>query len=244
MRSVGWVLVLVLVVVACGPSTKPASGPEPGASAAPAASSAPAPEVKAPEPAPEPFPTKCASSDGGVCAVGDAFADRICKVQLADVGLALFAKGSPWTRGYLTRNTEAWNASGGGSARNKMLFDEEVVILRKRAASAMMVGQGGSYDAVRWDGSCVTLAEEEVTLKKPPKAKASPITWKYLDAPTRDALSADAKIGAAYEKRRKECKGATSGDVSLACVKADAALSDVVIDHVRGGGAVPTPKLP
>jgi hypothetical protein len=51
-------------------------------------------------------------------------------------------------------------------------------------------------------------------------------------------------VGPAYEKRRKECKGITSGDVTAACVKADGALSDAIIEHLRGGGQIPTPKLP
>ena len=116
--------------------------------------------------------------------------------------------------------------------------------MRKRAASAMMVGQGGSFDVLRWDGSCVSLAEGEMTLKKPPKPRASPLSWKELTGPTRDALAADPRVGPAYEKRRKECKGITSGDVTAACVKADGALSDAIIEHLRGGGQIPTPKLP
>jgi len=179
-----------------------------------------------------------------VCAISDALIDRICKLQSMDVALTLLRKGTPWTRGYLSGDTEAWNASGGGSSRYKMLFDEEVLIMRKRAASAMMVGQGAGFDVVRWDGSCVTLSSGEMTMKKPQKPRVSPLAWKYLDGATRDALTADSKVGAAYEKRRKECKGVTTGDVSAACVKADNALSDAIVEYVRGGGALPPPKLP
>jgi hypothetical protein len=236
---------LPVVLLACGARSKPADVPT---DAAPAAS-APAPAASAAQdapaaPPPEAFPTQCASSSDGVCAVSDALIERVCKLQSADVALSLLRKGTPWTHGYLTGDTEAWNASGGGSSRYKMLFDEEVVILRKRAASAMMVGQGGSFDVVRWDGSCVTLSQGEMTLKRPPKPRVSPLSWKYLEAPTRDALSSDAKVGPAYEKRRKECKGVTSGDVSAACVKADNALSDAIVEFVRSGGQLPTPRLP
>ena len=236
-----WLLVTI-VVTACGSKPPPPAEPAPAPSAAPAVSSA-APVASA-APAPEPFPVACASTNDGVCVMSDAFVERVCKLQSTDVALSLLRKGTPWTRGYLTRDTEAWNASGGGSARNKMLFDEEVVVLRKRAASAMMVGQGGSYDAVRWDGSCVTLAQEELTLKKPPRQRSASISWKYLDGATRTALEADPKVGPAQDRRRKECKGATSGEVSLTCIKADTALSEAIVEFVRQGGELPVPKLP
>jgi hypothetical protein len=48
-------------------------------------------------------------------------------------------------------------------------------------------------------------------------------------------------VNAAFLERRSECKGATSGDVSAKCVKADAKLSDAIVAFVRGGGSVPVP---
>ena len=53
---------------------------------------------------------------------------------LALVALALFAKSSPWTRGYLKGDVEAWNASGGVSSGDKLLFDEEVIVLVRRVS--------------------------------------------------------------------------------------------------------------
>jgi hypothetical protein len=169
---------------------------------------------------------------------------RICKVQSTDVALAMLRKGTPWTRAYLRGNTEAWNAADGGSSRYRMMLDEEVLIMRKRAASAMMVGQGAGFDVIRWDGACVSLSEGELTMQKPPKPRATHIAWKELSGPTRDALSADSKVGAAYDKRRKECKGATSGDVTAACEKLDRALGEAIHEFVRNGGEIPTPRLP
>ncbi|MCS6900539.1 MAG: hypothetical protein RMJ98_11350 [Myxococcales bacterium] len=248
MRS--WLLASSLALAAaCSSPPPPAapSPPEPPPSSAPASpppdasASAPAPPLGPPPPA---FPTECAGTQENICQFGDGVVERICKVQSTDVALTLLRGGTPWTRGYLRGNTEAWNAAEGGTARYKMLLDEEVLVLRKRAASTMMVGQGASFDVLRWDGSCVSLSEGELTLKKPPKPRASPISWKELSGPTRDALSADAKVAAAYERRRKECKGVTSGDVSAACVKADGALSDAILEFLRSGGQIPTPTLP
>ena len=245
MRSLTLALAPVLTLLACTPPPRPAdplpAPPAPSASApAPSASA----EAKPEAPAAEPFPTKCASNKDNLCLLDDPMIARICKIQSTDVALAMLRKGTPWSRGYLRGNTEAWNASDGGSSRYKMMLDEEVLVMRKRAASAMMVGQGAGFDVIRWDGSCVTLSEGEITLQKPPKPRASPVSWKELSGPTRDALSADGKVGPAYDKRRKECKGATSGDVTAACEKADRALSDAILDFIRNGGEIPTPKLP
>ena len=114
---------------------------------------------------------------------------------------------------------------------------------RVHDAGGMQVsGAGGSYDALRWDGSCVTLQSEEVTMSKAPSPKYPPIDFRYLDDDTQEALRKDEKLNKAWQARRQECKGATSGDVSLKCVKADEALTKSVIAFVRGGGSIPEPK--
>lgn len=233
--------------LACGgsPSPVPEAPPAAGAhSGAVAVASSEGPKAKGAEPEAPAFPSACADGAKDLCVPDEAAVKRICAAQATEIAFALFAKGAPWTRGYMTRDADAWYASGGASARGKLLFDEEVVIVRKRAAGGIVQGQGGGFDVVRWDGSCASLQPEEVTTKKPPKAKHPPIGWKNLESSTRDALLADAKVAAMYEKRRKECKGATTGDVSLACVKADAALDDGIVELVRNGGAIPMPKLP
>lgn len=233
-----------LMLSACaGARRKPSKAP----AKATASVKKPAEKLADPAPAPEPeketFPTACAGS-AEPCTPPERFVEKLCQTQRTDAALVLFAKSSPWTRGYLTRDTEAWNASGGGTSRGKLIFDEEVIVLRKREASGMIVGQGSNFDVLRWDGSCATLANEELTMKKPPRAKTPAIGWRNLSGPTRDALMADSKIAALYDKRRKECKGVTSGDVSMACVKAEAALDSGIVAFVREGGAIPIPVLP
>src|SRR5262245_55361711 len=56
---------------------------------------------------PEPVPTACGSHEGPLCLPATAFVQRLCGSPNPDVALALFAKGTPWTRGYLRRTTEA-----------------------------------------------------------------------------------------------------------------------------------------
>jgi hypothetical protein len=232
---------------ACG-----GSQPAPEVPAAAAAAEAPKPDEAAPSSSSEPkpaevggaesVPTKCFKA-GAMCSPAPAFVKRLCDGRFPSVGLYLFSNPG-WTRGYLTRRTQAWNASGGASDSGWVEFDEEVLILYARVpdAGGMQVsGAGGSYDALRWDGSCVTLQSEEVTLSKAPAPKNPSIDFRFLDDATQQALRKDAKVNAAYLDRRKECKGATSGEVSLACVKADEKLTKTVVSFVRSGASLPEP---
>src|SRR5262249_32607734 len=132
----------------------------------------------------------------------------------------------------------------GTSTRAKLFFDEEVLVLKRRAANpnAIVVGSGAAFLVMRWDGNCYTLTESEVTPKKPPKLKNRPIPWRYYSERTKAALLKNAKIQAALQRRDKECKGATSGEVSAACEQATTALSATVVAEVRGGASIPTPE--
>ncbi len=242
-------LACALSVIACGAATPPAESSGTGTSAnvapprtvaAPNASAAPEP-VKKPEPAPT-VPTACADGGGDMCTTGAAFAGKVCDASQPDLPLVLFAKGSPWTRLYLKGDVDAWNAEGGAAARSKLAFDEEVIVLKRRTppkGSAIVIGSGGGYQVMRWDGNCYSLDEGEVTTRRPPKAKHPILMWKYLTEGTRNTLLGDASVKAAYDKRGKECKGAMSGDVSVACEQADTALSNGVVDAVKNGLAVP-----
>ena len=192
------------------------------------------------------LPEKCSGS-GDVCTPEPGFVKRLCSGNYPGVALYMFAKASPWTRGYLTRKTEAWNAAGGASDTDMLDFDEEVIVLvqRKAGAGQIQVGSGVGYETLRWNGSCATLQGEELTLKAPPQPKTAKVEFKQLDEPLKEALREDTTINEAYLTRRKECQAASMGTVSLKCVKADAKLSESIVQYVRGGGTVPKPsKLP
>jgi hypothetical protein len=231
---------------ACGakpPETAPPAEPAPPASSAPTepVAEAPKPEPEAAAPA---FPTTCAGEAKEPCVPEAAFVKKICEKPMGDIALALFRKTTPFTRGYLTREVDGWNASGGGSSREKVPFDEEVLVLRARVppkGGMQMSGQGG-FDVLRWDGSCISLAPEEMSSKRPPRPRAAPIPFRYLSEKMQLALLSNDKIKTTYEARRKECKGVTSGDVSAKCEKLDKELSVVIVDFVRNGGEVPEPK--
>lgn len=240
-----------LFSVACGGSKPPAEAPT-TAQEAPAASTpsdaAPAREAAPQSAASSGLPKACAKKNGA-CVPPRPFVEKLCAGDYPSVALYLFGNGLPWTRGYLKGRTKAWNASGGASDNTWLEFDEEVLVLAERKADlgGMQVSGGGgaSYDALRWDGSCVTLSGDELTLDKPPAPKTSKVEWRFLDDNVQEALRAVPAINDAYLARRKECKGVTSGEVSSKCVKADDKLSAEIVKYLRGGGALPEPtKVP
>ena len=235
------------IVVACG-----SSPPKEPATAA-AAPDKPA-EAKAEDPpaqpeqkadAPTKIPTDCASKTD-ICSMPKAFVDRLCANTYPNVALVLFA-GAPWTRGYLTRKTEAWNAEGGASVGGFVEFDEEVLLLTSHAPpkGGMQVSGAGGYQALRWDGSCVTLSSEEVTTKRPPSPKHPRIEWRFIEDGMRDALRKDPAVDQAAVAVKRECKGVSVGDVSKKCVEADNKLVDSIVKYVSSGASLPEPaKLP
>jgi hypothetical protein len=239
----------VSLSIGCGGGGTTAATPtSPTADPTAAPTSAPSAEAKGGEDkASDALPTECEAKKEGLCAPPAKFVKRLCAGFFPDIALALFRKGTPWTRGYLNRNVEAWNASGGAASSDKLEFDEEVLVLAHHAADTggmQVSGTSGGYDVLRWDGTCASLMGEELTLKVPPKAKNAKIPWKNLDDKVRDALLSDEKVAKVSSERKKECKGATMGDVSLKCVKADTMLTVVVVDYIRNGGDVPIVKLP
>ena len=257
-RVRGSFVVMALFTVACGGSNPEAAAPESSSAETKAASenaesssesSGDESKAEAPAAATSGVPTTCANKRGGTCVPSKAFVQKLCAASFPGVALYMHANASPWTRVYLRGKTKAWNASGGASDNSSFLeFDEEVLVLVERKADlgGMQVsGAGASYDALRWDGSCVTLSSEEVSLDKPPSPKSAKIEWRFLDDNVQQALREESKVNEAYLARRKECGGASTGEVSLKCVKADQKLSDAIVAYLRGGGKLPVPtKLP
>jgi hypothetical protein len=171
-----------------------------------------------------------------VCTPPGEFVERLCGKPHQDAALELFGKQTPFTRLYLRGKVDELEAG------------EEVLAVRFHAAqkNGMVVGSGnGTYDVLRWDGTCSIGVEAEVfTRSRPGRPKTAAVKWHRLGAGIQDALvaSSDA-VKRAHAKRGKECQGAMSGDVSAACLKSDQALVEAVVDYVRDGGALPPPDL-
>lgn len=191
------------------------------------------------------IPTECSKYSAATCVPAGKWVSRLCADVFADVALFMFQSGTPWQRMYLTRETDAVNASGGASVVGKLAFDEEVLVLRHRQAGVddIQVGSGnGSYDALRWDGSCVSLEGEEVTSNHPPAAKTSRIEWRWLGEDIQAALRADKTVNDTFLARKKECKGVTMGAVSKKCEMLDKKLIEVTAAFVRGTSGLPQPE--
>jgi hypothetical protein len=205
---------------------------------------APAAEDVAPQP--EPIPTQCEGEgkikNTKVCVVPKAFAKNLCAGVYPEVALSMFAKGAPWTRLWLAADVDAWNASGGRSARTKLVFDEEVVILAKHGAAQVsgivMTGATASYDVLRLDGSCVSVMEGELTTMRPPSPKSASVPWGRLEDATRHALLASPKVKASEAAFEKACGTSDKNR----CEKAERAITQAVLEHVRSGASLPEPS--
>jgi hypothetical protein len=221
-------------------ASKPAAPPatEANAGPAPAVTGKSTPVESEPEPAAsdDKLPSTCADAKATVCTPPGAFVERLCAKPRQDVALGLFAPSTPFTRGYLRGKLD------------ELVLDEEVLVLRFHAQpkNGMVIGNGnGTYDLLRWDGTCSTGVEAEmVTRTRPPQPRSAHVQWHRIATPIQDALiTASDAVKKAHAKRGKECKGAMTGDVSAACVKADGALVAAVVDYVRSGGSLPIAGL-
>ncbi len=222
-------------VVACGGPAPPAQSPgNQEVVGAPSSSAGPPPASSISDSSSH-LPTSCADNSADLCTPPGAFVERLCAKPHQEVALALFGKATPFTRLYLKGKID------------EFVFDEEVLALRFRAQpkGGMIVGNGnGTYDVLRWDGSCSRGIEAEVLSRsRPPRPRAAHVQWHRVGGRMQSALisSSDA-VKRAHSKRGKECKGAMTGDVSAACEKADAALVDAIVDSVRTGNALPDPE--
>jgi hypothetical protein len=246
------VLLVLLACFGCGGAAKPAASPDAddtaksGVDASDADKKGGQTDEAESSADDEKLPASCALKDP--CRPPAKWVDKLCHDVHPGLGVYLFQKSLPWEKRYLTRKTEAVNASGGATREGWLEFDEEVLVLKMRKAPAggmQVSGASESYDALRWDGSCVTLSGEEVTANMPPSPKQAFVTWRFLDDSIQETLKQDEKIREVYRQRTKECKGQNQGEVSKGCVKADKDLSALVVGFVRRGGELPKPtKLP
>jgi hypothetical protein len=231
-------LVCSTALVACGGPVATEPAPATAASTTTPAPLPPASSARAADAVDAvgaPWPTACVSKSGDLCTPPGEFVDRLCVKPRQEAALRLFAKGSPFTRLYLKGRVD------------ELAFDEEVLALRLHAQKkgGMIVGSGnGTYDVLRWDGSCALGVEAEVfTRSRPPRPRTAHVQWHRVGERMQTALiAASDDVKRAHARRGKECKGAMTGDVSAACEKADAALVDAIVDHVRAANDLPGPE--
>lgn len=213
--------------------------------------------VAAPAPAPQktPLPRTCPGRDAAAPPLTDAkgkpvacfldaqFVEKLCAGIFPGTALVLFAKGSPWMRMYMKGPGKAWSTAP-GAEEERMFFREEVLVLQDPARSKNeMSSEGASFYALRWNGSCVKLTEEELT-DQPPWQKATPLLrWEWLDDNLQDELRGAEPIEKAVVAMKKECRGARIGSTPPQCQKRQQALSDLIVAHVRSGAELSDPTL-
>lgn len=176
------------------------------------------------------------------------FVERLCAGSYPGVALVMFSGGSPWERAYLRGESKAWTTAPGAQDQDRLARHEEVLVLQGEQQSKgglqVISSSGASFYALRWNGSCVKLTEEEVTRQVPwNKGVAPPLDWSYLDDNLQDALKANDAIKQASIARKKECRGARMGNKPPTCAKLDKKLNDLIVAHLRGGTALPDPTL-
>ena len=200
----------LLACLACAGSPPPASTAPAAAdssSSAPADSSSSSASTDAP-PATVAFPTACANPSAAACTPPSDFVDRLCTKPHQEIALALFGK-TPFTRLYLKGKMD------------ELSFQEEVLALRfhGQAKGGMQVGSGnGSYDVLRWDGSCSMAVDADILGTSAPsgRPKAARVLWHRIGDKMQSALiTGNDAIHKAHSRRGKECQGAMSGDVSV-----------------------------
>lgn len=243
---------VALFLVACGGGT--ASSPEPNTAASeddresvPQSAQISEERESASTPnGPLAIPSAC-HRDEGICTADPKWVKKLCAEAHPDVALVLFSPSSPFTRGYLTGKTKVVSAAGGLASEDEFLaFDEEVVLLiekRPSASGIQISGDEGGFDAIRWDGSCVSLDASAVTTRKAPNPKRSRIDWRALGEDMQEALKSIPEVRDAFVARKQECKGAYSGEVSKKCVQRDDALMQAIVKAVSSGSAdLPVPN--
>ncbi len=186
------------------------------------------------------------SADGS-CYPTPAFAERLCQETFPGVALILFGKASPWARAYLKGPSKAWTTAPAAQAEEQLFFREEVLVLQdqKAPSGGVQVSSGASFYALRWNGSCVKLTEEEVTDQPPWQKITPPLNWGWLDDNIQEALRQDRQIDASVTRMKKACRGARMGNQPAPCKAAEKQLTDAIVNAVRGGFPLPDPtRLP
>jgi hypothetical protein len=171
------------------------------------------------------------------------WAERLCQGGVyPEVALYMFQSGTPWTRFYMRTGLNAVNGWG-PTVDEDLVYAEEVLPINYRAQSQSFHVEGsmGTFDVLRWNGSCVTLDFNEVTSQRPAAPKHSRVEWKDLSDRMQSALLEDAEVERVYRSRRRECKGATIGRVTAECVRLDKELVHVIARYVRKTESLPQP---
>jgi len=183
------------------------------------------------------LPKTCAVQ-GNFCAPPGDFVERLCGGTFPDLALVWFDKGTPWTRRYVkAAGVEPRNATGGPSSEGKLVKGEEVLILRQQGGGDAKASGSVDYDVLRWDGTCASVSDSQMTDTAPGQPQNALIGWRYLDVRIQRALFKDPAVAKAQLAVTNACKGSKGG----ACTHAIHNLSAAIATAVRKGIELPAP---
>jgi hypothetical protein len=207
----------------------------------------PRPEQSTP---PADLPHLCTGA-GRDCYPPEDFVGLLCQEKYSGVAIKMFDKSAPWQHGYLkVKDVAAVNSHGGPNANTRLEWLEEVVVLRLRPNKyrQMVADMPQSYDVLRFDGTCATLAEDEFTARRPPLPylpRYAPFVWVQIDAAIRRALSQDMKVEKARLNQTELCHGTLLTGGSGACREATQQLARAILSAINSGSTIPLPdQLP
>lgn len=193
--------------------------------------------------APARLPDEC-DTQSELCLPPADFVDRLCRAAHVGTAIRLFAKSSPFTRGYVRmREVRAANLRGGPVGDANLTFAEEVLLLaRHGGAGEMQVSGMGGFDVLRWDGTCATLSEEELVMQLPAPPRHAAFAWRYIDDAIQEALLQNDAIRSARATQRKRCQGMSQTQRSASCREAAERLNQQIVVAIRTGMNLPHPE--
>lgn len=250
MRSVAiFAAAIFVLVTACGssaphPRAQAAATPAPNLSRAVRAEKSP--KARAPEQTvvQAELPRNC-TRDGRACYPPQEFVRALCKKKYQGVAIAMFEKGTPWRHAYIkVKDVAPVNSLGGPNGFARLEFLEEVLLLREREIKQrqMIVDVPNSYDVLRFDGTCATLAEDEFMTKKPyVRPRYAPVIWQQIDAPLRQALTQIPKVDQAADAQTQACRGSFLAGGGEPCKDATQQLARAIVAALGEGLELPPP---
>jgi len=184
--------------------------------------------------------------EGGACYPPVDFVRALCKRKYPGVAIAMFERTAPWKHAFVkVKEVAPVNSLGGPTAHVQLEFLEEVLLLRDREVKLRqsIVDVPNSYDVLRFDGTCATLAEDEFMTKKPyVRPRYAPIIWQQIDADMRQALTHSPKVDQAAEAQTAACRGSFLAGGGEPCKDATQQLARAIVTALGEGMQLPPPS--
>ncbi len=197
---------------------------------------------------PAELPHSC-SGTGKDCYPPLDFVRRLCKKKYPGVAIVMFNKAAPWQHAYVkVKDVAPFNSLGGPSAHTRLEFLEEVLLLREREIKKqqqqmMIMDVPVSFDVLRFDGTCVTLADDEFMTKKPyVRTRYAPVIWQQIDGRIRQALAQHSKVELAADAQEAACHGTFLAGGGEPCKDATQQLARAIIAVLSDGIDLPLPS--